>query len=249
MHRPRVHTHPATITRMSLSFDPREAVLVPQALALPAVDALHLSAAALRARFLNPPIWEAESEVERWLKAAEPTPASVLVPVIVRPWLPGEPSVLLTLRAKHLKAHAGQVSFPGGRQEPQDGHARVTALREAYEEVGLPPERVEVIGELPPYVTGTGFVVTPVVGLILAEAHETHSLDLRPDPGEVAAVFEVPLSYLMDPANHQLRTVSIGEADLSFFAMPWRHAAREEDYFIWGATAAMLRNLYRFLSA
>lgn len=230
-------------------FDPREAVLVPSVLPLPAVEAQHLRPEALRARFLAPPPWQVETEVERWLKAAEPTPASVLVPLVVRPTHPGEPSVLLTLRTQHLKAHAGQVSFPGGRQEPFDADVVATALREAEEEVGLPPERVEVIGQLPPYITGTGFVVTPVVGLVQAAPHESLSLDLTPDPGEVAAVFEVPLSFLMNPAHHQLRTMSIGEADMSFFAMPWRDPGLDEEYFIWGATAAMLRNLYRFLSA
>lgn len=234
---------------MSVSFDPRDAVLVPPSLDLPPVDSLHLSAAALRARFANPPQWEAETEVERWLKAAEPTPAAVLVPVVVRHASPGNPTVLLTLRTSHLKAHAGQVSFPGGRQESYDPDRTATALREAHEEVGLLPGRVEVIGQLPDYITGTGFVVTPVVGLIHIEPGDDPRLELRPDPGEVAAVFEVPLSFLMDPANHQLRTVSIGEADMSFFAMPWRDPGLDEEYFIWGATAAMLRNLYRFLSA
>lgn len=234
---------------MALMFDPRDAVLVPPSLDLPAVDALHLRPDALRARFTAPPPWQVETEVERWLKAAEPTPASVLVPLVVRPDAAVGPTVLLTLRTKHLKSHAGQVSFPGGRQESFDTDVIATALREAHEEVGLPPERVEVIGQLPPYVTGTGFVVTPVVGLIHAAPHEALSLDLRPDPGEVAAIFEVPLAFLMNPANHQLRTMSIGEADMSFFAMPWRGPGLDEEYFIWGATAAMLRNLYRFLSA
>ncbi len=234
---------------MALPFDPRDAVLVPPSLDLPAVDALHLMPTALRARFASPPLWEVETEVQRWLMAAEPTPASVLVPLIVRPDQPADPSVLLTLRTQHLKAHAGQVSFPGGRQEAFDADVVATALREAHEEVGLPPQRVEVIGQLPPYITGTGFVVTPVVGLIEAVASEALNLALHPDPNEVEAVFEVPLSFLMNPANHQLRTMSIGEADMSFFAMPWRDPGLEREYFIWGATASMLRNLYRFLSA
>jgi hypothetical protein len=108
---------------------------------------------------------------------------------------------------------------------------------------------VEVIGQLPDHVTATGFVVTPVVGLVQAQAHESEQLALSSDPREVEDVFEVPLAFLMDPANHERRWVQMGEGGFVFFAMPWRPTQRETDHFIWGATAAMLRNFYRFLSA
>ena len=109
--------------------------------------------------------------------------------------------------------------------------------------VGLEASRVEVIGCLPEYLTGTGFRVTPVVGLVAP------GFDLRPDPSEVAQVFEVPLAFLMDPRHHQRRRVSMDAGERHFFAMPWRPPGAADDHFIWGATAAMLRNLYRLLVA
>jgi len=242
---------------MALLFDPRQAPKVP----LPVDDldpvALNrLQPEALRLRFAQPPIWTPDVENERWFRSDAPVhvPASVLVPLVVRPWLsrdglPGAPSVLLTQRTAHLKAHAGQISFPGGRSEPEDADAVATALREAQEEVGLSPDRVEILGRLPTYVTGTGFSVTPVVGMILAQPHELHRLDLRADPSEVDEIFEVPLDFLMNPANHEQRIIPMGGKEFNFFAMPWLSPHRDEDYFIWGATAAMLRNFYRFLSA
>lgn len=237
---------------LPLPFDPRTATLLPPVEDLPLVDPLRLMPEALRARFAEPPEWQADTEVERWWRSAQPVPAAVLVPLVIRQATPDAPavlSVLLTERTAHLKAHAGQISFPGGRKDEDDVDAVATALREAQEEVGLPAERVEVIGELPPYITGTGFVVTPVVGLIHARPDEGTALDLTPEPCEVAEIFEVPLAFLMDPANHQQRAAQSGELDMRFFSMPWHGPGREEDYFIWGATAAMLRNLYRFLAA
>ena len=126
--------------------------------------------------------------------------------------------------------------------------AVAAALREAQEEVGLDPQRVEVLGSLPTYTTGTGFIVTPVVGLIAPRDGEHPLLSLRPDPGEVEEAFEVPLDFLMDPRHHQRRVFDLSGTSLEFFSMPWSSEAGKE-YFIWGATAAMLRNLYRFLSA
>lgn len=234
---------------MGLPFDPRLVPVVESVLALPPVHPVHLNAEALRARFAAPPQWETEADPERWPKPERTVPASVLVPLVLRPGQDASPTVLLTQRTAHLKAHAGQISFPGGRREDSDADAVATALREAHEEVGLRPERVEVIGQLPPYITGTGFIVTPVVGLVQAAPHELQALDLRADPFEVADIFEVPLDFLMDPANHQQRLGRLGEMEVRFFAMPWQPSGRDEDYFIWGATAAMLRNLYRFLAA
>ena len=132
--------------------------------------------------------------------------------------------------------------------EPTDLDPVAAALREAHEEVGLEPSRIEVLGSLPTYTTGTGFIVTPVVGLITPQAGEHEGLIMRPDPGEVAEAFEVPLDFLMDPRHHQRRAFDMSGTQLDFFAMPWSPQP-DKEYFIWGATAAMLRNLYRFLSA
>jgi 8-oxo-dGTP pyrophosphatase MutT (NUDIX family) len=162
-----------------------------------------------------------------------PAAASVLVPLVERP---GGLQVLLTRRTAHLRDHAGQVSFPGGRAEADDPDVAATALREAQEEVGLAPDRVEVIGALPIYTTVTQFVVTPVVGLVRPP------FDLRPDPFEVAEAFEVPLSFLMTPAHHRRHRYDHEGGHRHFLSMPWG------EHFIWGATAAMLRNLYHFLS-
>ncbi len=209
-------------------------------LALPP-DRLRL--AALRERFYYPPAsWHVEQQSDRVLLpgvAGEMRPASVLVPIVDRA---AGPVVLLTQRTAHLRQHSGQVAFPGGRVEALDRDVIHTALREAEEEVGLDPALVEVVGKMPEYTTGTGFRVTPVVGLVSREAV------LVPDPGEVAAVFEVPLGFLMDPRNHQRRRYDIDGVTRTFFAMPWGPPG-QEPYFIWGATAAMLRNLYHFLRA
>jgi len=160
------------------------------------------------------------------------TPAAVLVPIVVRG---SGLTVLLTQRTAHLRDHAGQVSFPGGRSEPGDPSAEATALREAEEEVGIDPAQVEILGRLPDYRTGTGFVVTPVVGLV------TPPLNLKLDDFEVAEVFEPPLDFLLDRANHQRQTIQARGALREFWAMPW------QGYFIWGATAGMLVSLRRAL--
>lgn len=169
------------------------------------------------------------------------TRASVLIPLMLSCEPLGSIQVVLTQRTADLSSHAGQVSFPGGRAESHDESPHVTALREAHEEIGLHPERVKVWGEMPDYLTATGFLVTPVIG------HVASSAEFSKDPREVAHIFQVPLSFLMDPANHQRRLVTAdksptGEA-IRFFAMPY------ENFFIWGATAAILRNLYRLLWA
>jgi len=160
------------------------------------------------------------------------TPAAVLMPVVLRPT---GATMLLTQRTDHLRDHAGQVSFPGGRCEVSDLSALATALREAEEEVGLDPAQVEILGQLPQYSTGTGFVITPVVGLVKPP------LTLRLDTFEVAGVFEPPLEFLLDRANHRRQSMEIAGATREFWAMPW------EGYYIWGATAGMLVNLHSFL--
>jgi 8-oxo-dGTP pyrophosphatase MutT (NUDIX family) len=159
-------------------------------------------------------------------------PAAVLVPLIDRT---GGMSVLLTRRTEHLSAHAGQIAFPGGRIEETDADATAAALRETEEEIGLLRDCVTVIGRLDTYVTGTGFEITPIVGVI------TPPLQLAIDPAEVAEVFEVPLAYILDPNNHQRTERAFAERRRTFFALPY------EGRNIWGATAGMLVNLYEVL--
>jgi 8-oxo-dGTP pyrophosphatase MutT (NUDIX family) len=165
--------------------------------------------------------------------------AAVLVPLVRRE---DGLAVLLTRRTDHLHDHAGQISFPGGRSDPEDADAIATALREAREEVGIEAAQVEVIGRLPIYTTVTAYEVTPIVGLL------DPPQALRLDPFEVAEVFEVPLAFLMDPAHHRRHAVEFQEVSRRFLSMPWRRDVSGDEYFIWGATAAMLRNLYRFLA-
>ncbi|HEX5803410.1 MAG TPA: CoA pyrophosphatase [Azospira sp.] len=161
------------------------------------------------------------------------TPAAVLVPIVRHA---SAPTLLLTQRTAHLRDHAGQISFPGGRIEPDDPSIVHAALREAEEEVGLAASHVEVVGYLPDYRTSTGFSVTPVVAFV------TPPFALRPDPFEVAEVFEVPLAFLLDPANHQQHEVHWRGRLRQYYAMPYG------DYFIWGATAGMIMSLYRHLA-
>lgn len=158
--------------------------------------------------------------------------AAVLVPLIARP---ESVCVLLTRRTVHLRAHAGQISFPGGMIDPGDVGPEDAALREAQEEVGLPRDRVRLVGRLDTYLTRTGFEVIPVVGLVRPD------FDPVPDPFEVAEVFEVPLSFLIDPANRRRESRIYAGAERFFYAMPWN------DYYIWGATAGMLVNLSELL--
>jgi 8-oxo-dGTP pyrophosphatase MutT (NUDIX family) len=159
--------------------------------------------------------------------------AAVLVPIVTHP---DAPSVLLTLRASHLTSHSGQVAFPGGRIEPGET-PEAAALREAAEEVGLDPRIPEIVGRLPEHLTGTGFRVTPVVGLI------PPPLALTPDPSEVEIAFEYPLATLLDPAAPQRQRSEFRGRMREFWV--WPHP----DHTIWGATAAMLVNLARVLRA
>lgn len=235
---------------MSLPFDPRLMPLEPL-VALPAVHASRLHPDALRQRFAAPPVWRPDEGLERYDMTHEAVPAAVLVPLVIR-WVDvGQPlvHVLLTQRTAHLRAHGGQISFPGGRAEAYDLDPVATALREAQEEVGLSADRVEILGALPVFVTGTGFSVTPVVGLIDGTAQGGRELHLRPDPQEVDSVFEVPLPFLMNPTHHRKHRVQVGEHTFSYYAMPWPDADSNQVHFIWGATAAMLRNLYHLLAA
>lgn len=209
---------------------------------LPAVPAERLAVAALRQRFTGVAPGEPELHGDgRVFDGREPAAASVLVPLVAHD---SGVTVLLTRRTDHLRDHAGQISFPGGRAEEVDADAVHTALREAEEEVGLAPEWVDVIGTLPVYTTVTGFHVTPVVALVRP------GFTLTIDSFEVAEAFEVPLAFLMDPANHRRHQFEFGGERRQFLSMPWQGvdaAGQAREYFVWGATAAMLRNLYAFL--
>ena len=197
----------------------------------------------LKERLLSPPAWQTEiTDENRHVIAADiiakrqaagkVTRAAVLIPLLLQP---NGLSVLLTQRTAHLRDHGGQISFPGGRMDPEDAGPNETALRESEEEIGLERERVEIIGQLPEYLTVSGYSVTPIIGLVKPQAEYVL------DEFEVADIFEVPLSFLMDPANHQVRVWQSEQGSRRFYSMPY------EGRFIWGATAGMLRNLYHLL--
>lgn len=227
----------------------RAPILDPQA--IPVIGADHhlapvppsrLTPQSLRQRFGAGTRWQAEISGDTGFPQSGLAPASVLVPLVQRP---DGLKVLLTRRTEHLRDHAGQVSFPGGRVEDHDADAVDTALREAEEEVGLPRSAIDVIGQLPHYVTITHFVVTPVVALV------SPPFTLHLDSSEVAEAFEVPLAFLMTPAHHQRHEFELQGRKRQFLSMPWQGMGGDGQprrYFIWGATAAMLRNLYGFLS-
>ena len=206
---------------------------------LPAVAPERLTAAALRARFAAPPAWTPELRRDPRLFASGRAlaPAAVLVPIVLRP----EPMLLLTERTAHLTNHSGQVALPGGRVDPEDANIAAAALREAWEEVGLSADYIEVIGSLPTYTTVTSFVVTPVVALVQPD------FELALNPQEVAEAFEVPLAFLMNPANHRRHRMDFEGQTREWLSMPYRDGPHER--FVWGATAGMLRNLYCFLAA
>lgn len=153
--------------------------------------------------------------------------AAVLVPIIDAP----EPRVLLTVRREDLRSHAGQVAFPGGRLDPEDNGPIAGALREAWEEIGLPPAQVDVIGAARAYATGSGYLITPVVGVI------PEGLALVPHEAEVARVFEVPLDHLIAESSHIRRSAVYNDIERHFFEIDWPHE------YIWGVTAGMIVNL------
>ncbi len=159
------------------------------------------------------------------------TPAAVLVPIVDRP----EPGVILTVRTALMRKHAGQIAFPGGRVDPEDDGPVAAALREAQEEIELPPNEVEVIGTTDRYRTITGYEVTPVVGVVPPD------LPLRPHQHEVAAIFEAPLHHILRPEHQIVRTVEWRGRERSYYEIEWQGRR------IWGATAAMIVNLSRRL--
>lgn len=226
-------------TRYPPTFDPRQVPVLqgPAADGLAAAPAGRLTPEGLRERFARPPVWTPELVRERRFTDRAPAPAAVLIPLVVRERL----GLLLTQRTAHLSTHSGQIAFPGGKVDAEDRDATAAALREAQEEIGLEPAHVEVLGRLPEYVTGTQFHITPVVALVQP------GFTLLPNPGEVDDVFEVPLDFLMDPVNHRRHGFEWNGEMREWYSMPYQEGATER--FIWGATAGMLRNLYRFLTA
>jgi len=223
-----------------LIFDPESAPIDSLA-GETAVDPSNLNLTWIRHRFVAPPLWQPEKTDEHRFFSDDYDfkRASVLIALVQREQ---GLNVLFTRRTENLSQHAGQISFPGGRQELSDVSSIETALRETEEEIGLDRSLVEILGTLPDYLTITGYRVTLVVGAV-QQLPWLHS-----DPDEVAEVFEVPLSFLMDGHVHQRRRIVVPDEEnqqihRTFYAMPY------QDYFIWGATAGMLRNLFHFLRA
>ena len=221
---------------LPLNFDPRT---VPYHMVdhhLPAIPPDRLGSQALIRRFSEPPNWHPEFQIEPRFSDRSLTPASVLIGLVMHE----RPTVLLTQRTQHLTSHSGQIAFPGGKADPGDGDPVVTALREAQEEVGLDPRCAQVIGSLPQYTTGSGFVVTPVVALL------NPGLSLLANAYEVDDIFEVPLDFVMNPLHHRRHTMSTADGSRQWLSMPYQDGTQER--FIWGATAGMLRNFYQFLA-
>ena len=239
------------------TFDPQSAAIASIAQEEPLPLSL-LAPENLRERFLQNYKWQPESPEIVLSSASQATalqaslqtplsqqnsalqifykPASVLIPIVMHA---DGLHLLLTRRSAHLQHHAGQISFPGGRFEASDGSPIETALRETEEEIGLSRQHIEVLGQLPTYYTGTAYAVTAVVALVKTP------FELLAQQSEVAEIFEVPLEFVMHPKNHQRRSVVLpdGQGERSFYSIVY------QDYFIWGATAGILRNLFHLLRA
>ena len=204
---------------------------------LPAVPLAALGPEAIRNRFSHPPLWVPEVVKELGFSSRRPVSASVLIPIVLR----DQPSVLLTERTKHLSSHSGQIAFPGGKADEDDASPIATALRETFEEIGLPASFIQVLGVLPLYVTGSAFLVTPVVALVQP------GFKLAINEFEVAEAFEVPLEFLMNPSHHQRHSFQWEGVRREWFSMPYQDQLVQR--YIWGATAGMIRNFYRLLAA
>lgn len=234
--------HPRAVQRTVVvpGFDPQTQPIVPLSDIL-----LPLSNAAMQLDFIRQAFsasvdWQVEPVFTESFQADSLdligiVQAAVFVPLVQRQ---DGLYLLFTRRASHLYDHAGQICFPGGRIEDSDKDAVAAALRETHEEIGVSSEYIQLIGTQPGFLTSTRFTMKPVIGYVRP------GFTIRPDLTEVAEVFEVPLSFLMDPSHHFLHRAHLPDGGHRFyFSMPWK------EYFIWGATAALIRNLYHFLSA
>ncbi len=222
-------------------FDPLTIPVIERFHHLPAVSSSRLHPQAIQTRFQFPPQWQPEIVQEAAFTQRKPQAAAVLIALVMRE----QPYVLLTQRASHLSTHSGQIAFPGGKKDESDLDIIHTAKRESFEEIGLNINSIQVIGTLPQYITGTQFYVTPVVAYLEGE------IQLKANPQEVDDIFEVPLSFLMNPANHQLHQYVWQGNHRKWYSMPYDEPYHNsfKHRFIWGATAGMLRNLYHFLIA
>lgn len=234
--------------KSALGFDPREIPWTRPAGEWPALPPDWLMPDRLQHIFANPLDWTPELQREISVSQRPPKEAAVLIPIVLRGKKGSEPHVLLTQRTMNLSTHAGQIAFPGGKVDASDASVEAAALREAEEEVGLASSFVQILGTMPRYVTGTSFHITPVVGLVSAD----HVI--QPNAFEVESVFEVPLSFLMNPANHRFHQWDRDGVTRQWYSMPYTEHLPHSNHqpterFIWGATAGMIRNFYRFILA
>jgi 8-oxo-dGTP pyrophosphatase MutT (NUDIX family) len=208
---------------------------------LSAIQTQALTVDALKSAFSSSIDWSPEVTGDQFRLRGDPLrKAAVMLALVQRETALGnfELDILLTRRNASLREHSGQIAFPGGRVDAADASDESAALREAYEEIGLPSDNVHILGQLNRYVTGTGFDIAPVVGIV------TRPFVPNLAEGEVSEMFQVPLAFLMNPENHRRHVIEISaDSRRTFYSMPY------QNYFIWGATAAMLRNFYRMLAA
>ncbi len=228
----------ADLRRRTAGFDPSRLPLLPPQAGQLSVPPERLQTGALRQHFAQHPHWQPTEIIERPWVQQDLTPSAVLLAIVARPQL----QVLLTQRASGLSNHSGQIAFAGGRMDASDANAAACALREAEEEIGLPPAQVEVIGQLPNYTTGTAYDITPVVALVQPD------YQLRLNPAEVDSAFEIPLAHLLDPQQHHRQEVENLGLLRRWYAMP-SHDQHGQPRFVWGASAGILRHLYSFLLA
>lgn len=234
------HSRSVKRTVVVPGFDPQTQPIVPLSDILLPLNNATLELDFIQKAFTSPVDWQVEPVFTESFQADTLdligiVQAAVFVPLVQRP---DGLHLLFTRRASHLYDHAGQICFPGGRIESTDQDAVAAALRETQEEIGVTSDYIQLIGTQPGFLTSTRFTMKPVIGYVRP------GFIIRPDLTEVAEVFEVPLSFLMDPANHFLHRAHLPDGGHRFyFSMPWKN------YFIWGATAALIRNFYHFLSA